>query len=294
MGVAHVFHVLNKLNRELVVGVEGAALGREGVARARVVAVLVGLTLRLVAMATPRTQVNLVDIERLRHVVMRATVLKPFIVAPFIACDVHEARGGSGRLLGVKRVRIGLIEQVALVGLNDVLIQVTLLEAGYKALPHVTCADRAQLVGGGVPVVKIAHHMHAFHIRHPDAKMPTLDTVLNIGVGAHLLPAALPGAVAKHVDVIIGHDEQRLIRCGCGRGILGLLLHATRPIDLTGGPSSDSSAFAPGRGLSACDRHSYPRSANVRNEHNIVDNLSISEAGLRSNLIRRRTCMRKT
>ena len=63
MRVAHVPHVVHKLHRQVVVGVELAALRGEGIHGAGVVAVLVRLALRRVAVALPRANMHLVDVE---------------------------------------------------------------------------------------------------------------------------------------------------------------------------------------------------------------------------------------
>ena len=65
MRVAHVAHVVHELHRQVVVGVELAALRGEGVHGTGVVAVLVRLALRRVTVALPRSDMHLVDVKGL-------------------------------------------------------------------------------------------------------------------------------------------------------------------------------------------------------------------------------------
>ena len=65
MRIAHVAHVVHELHRQIVVGIELAALRGEGIHGARIVAVLVRIALWRVAVALPRANMHLVDVERL-------------------------------------------------------------------------------------------------------------------------------------------------------------------------------------------------------------------------------------
>ena len=197
MRVAHVAHVVHELNRQVVVGVKLAALRGEGVHGAGVVAVLVGLALWRVAVALPRANMYLVDVKGLRHVVMAGAALEPCGVVPLVAIEGPQHARGTRRALGLKGVRIGLVELFALVGLDEKLIELTLLGARNKAFPNSARMHGHQRVGLLIPVVKFANDMDAFYIGRPNAKTPAARTVLRVGVRAHLFPAALPRADAK-------------------------------------------------------------------------------------------------
>ena len=197
MRVAHVAHVVHELYRQVVVGVELAALRGEGIHGAGVVAVLVRLALRRVAVALPRANMHLVDVERLRHVVMAGAALEPRGVVPLVAIEGPQYAGGTRRALGLKGVRIGLVELFALVGLDKVLIELALLGVRNKAFPNSARMHGYQRVGFLVPVVKFANDVDALYVGRPNAKAPAARTVLRVGVRAHLFPAALPRADAK-------------------------------------------------------------------------------------------------
>ena len=223
MRVAHVVHEVHELDRQVVVGVELAALRGEGIHGTGVVAVLVRLALRRIAVALPRANMHLVDVERLRHVVVAGAALEPRGVVPLIAIEGPQHAGRSRRALGLKGIRIGLVELFALVGLDEVFIELALLSARNKAFPDSARMHGHQRVGFFIPVVKFANDMHALDVGRPNAKTPTARTVLRVGVRAHLFPAALPRTDAKQIDIVLG--ELRRVRGGfTGSGLFGCWL----------------------------------------------------------------------
>ena len=212
MRVAHVAHVVHELNRQVVVGVELAALRGEGVHGTGVVTVLVGLALRRVAVTLPRANMHLIDVKGLRHVVMAGTSLEPSRVVPLVAVEGPQHARRSRRALGLKGVRIGLVELFALVGLDEILIELTLLGARNKAFPNSARMHGHQWVGLLIPVVKFTNDMDALNVGCPNAKTPATRTVLRVGMRAHLFPAALPRTDAKQIDIVFG--ELRCVRGG--------------------------------------------------------------------------------
>ena len=223
MRIAHVAHVVHELHRQVVVGVKLAALRGEGIHGAGVVAVLVRLALRRVAVALPRANMHLVDVKRLRHVVVAGAALEPRGVVPLIAVEGPQHAGGTRRALGLKGIRIGLVELFALVGLNKVLIELALFGARNKAFPNSARMHGHQWVGFLIPVVKFANDMDTLYIGRPNAKAPAARALLRVGMCAHLFPAALPHSNAKQVDIVLG--ELRRVRGGfTGSGLFGCWL----------------------------------------------------------------------
>ena len=212
MCVTHVTHVVYELRRQVVVGIELAALRGEGIHGAGVVAVLVGLALRRVTVALPRANMHLVDVKGLRHVVMASAALEPCGVVPLVAIEGPQHARGTRRALGLKGVRIGLVELFTLVGLDEILIELALLGARNKTFPNSARMHGHQRVGLLIPVVKFANDVNALYVGRPYAKTPAARTVLRIGVRAHFFPAALPRADAKQVDIVLG--ELRCVRGG--------------------------------------------------------------------------------
>ena len=223
MRVAHVAHVVHELHRQVVVGVELAALRGEGIHGAGVVAVLVRLALRRVAVTLPRANMHLVDVKGLRHVVMAGAALEPRGIVPLVAIEGPQHAGRSRRALGLKGIRIGLVELFALVGLDEIFIQLALLGTRNKAFPNSARMYGHQRVGFLIPIIKFANDVNALYIGRPNAKTPAARTVLRVGVRAHLFPAALPHANAKQIDVVLG--KLRCVRGGLtGSGLFGCWL----------------------------------------------------------------------
>ena len=217
MRVAHVAHVVHELHRQVVVGVKLAALRGEGVHGAGIVAVLVGLALRRVAVALPRANMHLVDVKGLRHVVMAGAALEPSRVVPLVAIEGPQHAGSSRRALGLKGVGIGLVELFALIGLDKVFIELALLGARNKAFPDSARMHGHQRVGLLIPIVEFTNDMDALYVGRPNAKAPAARTVLCVGMRAHLFPAALPHTNAKQIDIVL--RELRCVRgrfAGCG------------------------------------------------------------------------------
>ena len=223
MRVAHIAHVVHELDRQVIVGVELAALRGEGVHGAGVVAVLVGLALWRVAVALPRANMHLVDVERLRHVVVAGAALEPRGVVPLVAIEGPQHARRSRRALGLKGVRIGLVEFFALVGLDEVFIELALLCARNKAFPNRARMHGHQRVGLFIPFVKFTKDMDVLYVGRPNAKTPAARALLRVGMRAHLFPAALPRTDAKQIDIVFG--ELRCVRGGfAGSGLFGCWL----------------------------------------------------------------------
>ena len=212
MRIAHVAHVVHELHRQVVVGVELATLRGEGIHGAGIVAVLVGLALRRVAVALPRANMHLVDVERLRHVIVFGAALEPRGIVPLVTIEGPQHAGGTRRALGLKGIRIGLIELFALVGLDEVFIELALLGTGNKALPDSARMHGHQRVGLLIPIVEFTDNVDALNIGRPNAKTPPARTILSVGMRAHLFPAALPHTNAKQIDIVLG--EFRCVRGG--------------------------------------------------------------------------------
>ena len=155
---------------------------------------------------------HLVDVERLRHVVVAGAALEPRGVVPLIAIEGPQHARGTRRALGFKGIRIGLVELLALVGLDEIFIELALLGARNKAFPNSARMHGHQRVGFLIPVVKFANDVNALYVGRPNAKTPAARTVLRVGVRAHLFPAALPRADAKQIDIVFG--ELRRMRGG--------------------------------------------------------------------------------
>ena len=155
---------------------------------------------------------HLVDVERLRHVVMAGAALEPSGVIPLVAIEGPQHARGTRRALGLKGIRIGLVKLLALVGLDEIFIELALLGTRNKAFPNSARMHGHQRVGFLIPVVKFANDMDTLYVGRPNAKAPAACALLRVGMRAHLFPAALPHSNAKQVDIVLG--ELRCVRGG--------------------------------------------------------------------------------
>ena len=187
---------------------------------------------------------HLVDVQRALHEVALAARLEPGGVLPLVAIQGPQARGGAGGLFGVERVGVGLVETLPVIGLDEVLVELAAFGTLFEAFPEARRLYGGERAGGLVPVVELADHVHGAHVRDPHAEAPALDAVLDVGVSAHLLPAALPGSLLEKMDIAVRYGElrpgrllggqrnplpsnararmERPLDCRCGHGSLGI------------------------------------------------------------------------
>ena len=149
--------------------------------------------------------------------VVVGAALEPRGVVPLVAIEGPQHARGSRRALGLKGIRIGLVELLALVGLDEVFIELALLGARNKALPDSARMHGHQRVGLLIPIVEFTDNVDTLNVGCPNAKAPAACALLRVGMRAHLFPAALPHSNAKQVDIVLG--ELRCVRggfTGCG------------------------------------------------------------------------------
>ena len=150
------------------------------------------------------------------HVRVGLTLHHPVVVTPAVAINVGKARGGSGRALGPEGIGVSLVETLARCRLDHILIQVANLGTRDKSAPNPAGGKLLQRIGSNVPVVEVADHVNRTDVRDPDGKAESLLPVACVGVGAHLLEAAIPLALAHDEDVSVGDVST-----------VNLLLHGT-------------------------------------------------------------------
>ena len=195
VGVAHALDVAHELLGELVVGEVGAAV---------LVGVGVAVAGQAVVVALPAAEVHLEDVERLLHEVGLGALRHVLLVAPLVAGDVGRARRGARRALRIEGVGVGLVEEVAHLGLDEVLVELALDDAGDEAVPHAAVLGAREVVGLGVPAVELADDADALDVGSPDRELVSLGAAIDGRVGTHLLVAAVPVAAREHIKVFIG------------------------------------------------------------------------------------------
>ena len=100
---------------------------------------------------------DLVDRHRLVERRALAALLEPLRVAPLVLGLVDDRRG-LRRQLGLERVRVGLLEAVAVRPGDLVLVVRALADLGHEQLPDPARAERAHRVQAAVPAVEVADH----------------------------------------------------------------------------------------------------------------------------------------
>ena len=221
VGVTHFLYIGDELLRQVVIGVVGAALRGEGVARTGVGAVLTRFALRLIAVAMPGAQMDFVDVEGACHEVALIAFPNPRCVLPGIAREVPKFRGSTGWGLSIESKGIGFPEKRAVRGFDYILVKLSRFKPGNEALPDVALIGAGKRGCPRVPVAEIACHVDAGDVGSPYAEQPTFTLVLNIAMCAHLLPGTLPCACREHVDIVIGEYEVGTEICRA-RSSLGL------------------------------------------------------------------------
>ena len=135
--------------------------------------------------------------------VVIGTALEPRGVVPFVAIEGPQHARGTRRALGLKGIRIGLVELLALVGLDEIFIELALLGARNKAFPNSARMNGHQWVGFLIPIVEFTDNVDTLYVGRPNAKAPAARALLRVGMRAHLFPAALPRTDAKQIDIVL-------------------------------------------------------------------------------------------
>ena len=159
------------------------------------------------------------------HVVRLGARGQPGVVMPGIGRLGGCHRGGAGCELARERIGVRLVQQLAGVGLDDVLVQLPRPDAGHEAAPDAAREQRLERVCLGIPAVKVANDVDAAHVRGPHGKAIASAPIPLAGMGAHLLVAAVPRASAHEIQVVVRDVERAGARCASGPGIS----HVTPP-----------------------------------------------------------------
>ena len=155
----------------------------------------------------PRAEVDLVDRHRLVQRRARPPPLEPLLVAPDVLGAVHDRRG-LGRVLGLERVRVGLLEAVAVGPRDLVLVVVAGPDLGDEQLPDPARAERAHRVQPRVPVVEVADHGDRLRGGSPNRERGAVDALELAHVRAEAAVDLLVAALAREVQVELA-DRRR-------------------------------------------------------------------------------------
>ena len=207
VAVAHLLDVVHQFHGELVVGEVGAGV---------VFGLGIAVAGKTVVVALPAAQMHLEDVERALHVRRLLALAHVLGVTPLVAADVGRLGSGARDELGAEPVRVGLVEQVALRSLDEVLVELSLLDALDEAFPDATGLGADERVGLRVPAVKIANDVDAPGLGRPDSKVIAALGATSCRVGTHLLVATVPNSLGHHEQVVIRQEEVAVASCHNG------------------------------------------------------------------------------
>ena len=181
VGVAHLLDIGHQLVGQLPVGIEVPVL-----------------------MALPRAHVHLVDIDGRGVRQVLAAPVHPAAVVPFVAGKI-EGLGGVGRPgLGVESVGVSLVQELAVLRVDRILIRIVLLHAGNKALPY-ACFIPLHDIRIPTPAVELAHDGDLDGVRRQYRKVVTFLSIAGLRMGAHkLVGAAVPAGLKQGGMIFFG------------------------------------------------------------------------------------------
>ena len=158
----------------------------------------------LAAMPSPTPQVNFINGDRLFQEVGFAASGNPLVVAPSVSLEVRNDRGRTRWDLGGKGVGIGLLQSLAVVRLDSILVQFALTDARYEQLPNAVCIVPAHLVLSLVPSVEVPHDADRGRIRCPDTEVDSRDVVDRPDVGTQPVVDSVVSPFADQIQIELG------------------------------------------------------------------------------------------
>ena len=137
----------------------------------------------------------------------------PLVVAPGELGEVPDDRRRLGAKFGGEPVRVGLLDDVAVVAALDLeLVDLALAEIGDEQLPDSGGAAVPHRMPAAVPVVEVAGHADAFGIGGPDGEVNSPEPLMGAQVGTQPLVVAEVRSFAQEVKVEIGQHRPELVR----------------------------------------------------------------------------------
>src|SRR5690606_5233465 len=139
--------------------------------------------------------------------VLAFALAHPLVVAPGVG-EVPDDGGGARRLLVAEPDGVRLLGAVAVVpGLDMVLVEVALADAGDEALPDPGAAARPERVRRAVPAVELAHDGDLFGVGRPDGEIGAGDAVDRELVRPEAAVEVEVAALVEEVDVVLGQQR---------------------------------------------------------------------------------------
>jgi len=183
-----------------------------GVRHQRLGQLAVGQPLQPVRLAPPRAEMHLVDAQRRAQRVARGAGFHPGRIAPLVAVQVYDQRGGARAHLLGEAVGIGLLRLVASgARAQVVLVGRPFVQAGDEEFPDASVGVQAHGVNARVPAVEVADDADAVGVGRPHREMDAAHAVHFAQVRAKPLVAAEVPPFAEQVEVVVGQQRAEAI-----------------------------------------------------------------------------------
>ena len=166
-------------------------------------------------MPPPRTEVYLIDIQRLFHnmraVEFSTAEFHPSRVTPFVAVNLPVNGRGFRRALHRHAVGVCFIQLLRTVA-DEVLVQASFGNnpRGDSAFPDSAARHALHRIAGSIPTAEIPHHRYAVGIRRPDAEGYRLPRPVRSEVFIGFLTRPLMKIVRREIIfpcLFIGHGH---------------------------------------------------------------------------------------
>ena len=175
MGIAHLLHIHSQLLRQLSVIVELTA------------DYLFPVLVHLHRFPNPGTKMHLVDGHRAFFRLYPLPFIHPVLITPLILVDIPHNRSRVGPQLRIIPIRVRLQHRVPVLGLDFILVDLSLGQPRYKQLKNTGITHPPHLMSSAVPEVEISNYADSHGARRPHGKIDTLHIPDRHHMGAHLL-----------------------------------------------------------------------------------------------------------
>ena len=152
----------------------------------------------------PAAQVDFVDIQRLGKRLPAAALFKPRLVPPRVSSQRPDAGRGARGLLGVKAVRVRLVNPEFHQGkLNRVLVCTSRLKLGRNEEFPDPLALSVHRLGERIPTVELADYTDTLGIRRPNRELHTADAIHRPVMCSKLAEAVEKVPFTEQVSLVI-------------------------------------------------------------------------------------------
>ncbi len=159
--------------------------------------------LSLLPFSFPRSQMHLIDRDRLLQRISAAPFFEVLGVAPGVTVHIGDDRGGLRSFFKSQTVRIGLDHPVAGLILDLEFVFFSNADIGNKEFPNSRSAEHPHLMFTAMPLIEVADYADIAGIRRPDSKIDTSYTFDAQGMSAQFFIDLVVIAHGKKITIQI-------------------------------------------------------------------------------------------